>query len=70
MPDRIVITKDGLVAERFTLEELEEKSKESIYEVQSEPVDEEKAFMAEAIIKMSNDIERLKQEIQIIKGGM
>lgn len=32
-------------------------------------VDEEKAFMAEAIIQMSNEIENLKNEINILKGG-
>ena len=34
-----------------------------------ELIDEEKAFMAEAIIQMSTELENLKQEINILKGG-
>lgn len=38
-------------------------------EIISEQVDEEKAFMAEAIIQMSYLIETMQQEINILKGG-
>lgn len=35
----------------------------------NEEVDEEKAFLAEAVIQLSNEIEILKQEINRLKGG-
>lgn len=37
--------------------------------VVNEPIDEEKAFLSEAIIQLSNKLEVLKQEIQTLKGG-
>lgn len=38
-------------------------------EIISEPVDEEKAFLADAIIQMSALIETMQQEINTLKGG-
>lgn len=35
----------------------------------SEPVDEEKAALAEAVIFLSNELDQLKAEIAILKGG-
>jgi len=38
--------------------------------IAEEPVDEEKAFLAEAVIQLSSELEILRQEIQILKGGI
>lgn len=35
----------------------------------TEVVDEEKAFLAEGVIQLSNELETLKQEIKTLKGG-
>jgi len=43
---------------------------EPIHDIVNEQVDEEKAFLAEAAIQLSGEIEELKQEIQILKGGI
>lgn len=34
-----------------------------------EPIDEEKAAMAEAVICLSDTVEQLKAEIELLKGG-
>lgn len=42
---------------------------EPIFEIVNEQVDEEKSFLAEAVIQLSGELEVLKQEIQTLKGG-
>ncbi|QUH21409.1 hypothetical protein [Alkaliphilus sp. B6464] len=42
---------------------------EPIPEIVNEQVDEEKAFLSEAVIQLSNELESLKQEIKTLKGG-
>lgn len=52
-------------------EGLEEKQKRIIYstKIVEEKIDSEKIAMAEAIVDLNNQIEILKEEIEILKGG-
>lgn len=49
------------------LNQLKEQESEPV--IATEPIDEEKAFLSEAVIQLSSELEVLKQEIKTLKGG-
>lgn len=71
MADKLIITKDGIIEQNFTPEEIAQREQEAQnYTVTPELVDEEKAILAEAVISLTNEIEQLKARIQTLEGGV
>lgn len=64
LPATFELDEDGSI---INVMQLQQPEPELI--IVTEPADEEKAFLAEAVIQLSNEIEILKQEINKLKGG-
>lgn len=62
-----VIPNFGGSVEDYEVQDIEPQTPE--LQIISEPVDEEKVWMAEAIITQSAEIEELKARIQTLEGG-
>lgn len=67
--ESVVIDTDYFIAAKYG--DFIEKQKRTIYapKVGEEKIDSEKVAMAEAIVDLNNEIEKLKKEIEILKGG-
>lgn len=59
-----LVIKDGQIVDIVPTERPEPESV-----VVTEPIDKEKAFLSEAVIQLSSEIESLKQEIKTLKWG-